>query len=112
MGNENLKAESVTQIVKGKTTKSELLALLGPPQSITTRTLPTQAPGSPALPAALMAAETWMYWSHNIEGSAVVLPFYASTTSKSSNYIVTIYIDNGGMVMDYATSATNSTTGF
>lgn len=110
MGNENLKPEMVAQVVKGKSTKQDVLSLLGPPQSTSTRSpLNTmqQQPGSPTLPVSLTAAETWSYWSHNIEGSAVVLPFYAQTSSKSSNYIVSIFFDDKGTVLDISTMANN-----
>jgi hypothetical protein len=109
LGNENLKPEMVSEIQKGKTTKQELLSIFGPPQSTTKQNLPTSSTADPnvKLPVQLTAAETWNYWSHITEGTAVVLPFYAQTNTKSSNFILTIYLDNQGTVIDYQTMQNN-----
>lgn len=85
IGNENLTPSKVATISKGRSNKSDVLAILGPPQ--------TTIIGSSG-----QAQESWSYWSTNIEGSAVILPFYAETTTKGSNYIVTISFDNNGTV--------------
>jgi len=105
LGNENLKPEMVSEIQKGKSTKQEMLSIFGPPQSTTKQNLPTSpiADSNVKLPVQFTAAETWNYWSHNTEGTAVVLPFYAQTSTKSSNFILTIYFDNQGTVIDYQT---------
>ena len=97
IGNENLTPDKVSAIQKGVSTKTDVLTLLGPPQM--TRKQKIASP-SASLPAHLAADETWSYWSNNVEGSAVVLPFYAQTTTKSSNYILTIFFDSAGTVMD------------
>lgn len=106
IGNDNLKPELVTQIVKGKSTKQDILSLFGPPQTTSTRKLSADSNTTAKLPAHLAATETWSYWSHNIEGTAVVLPFYAQTNTKSSNYVVSIYFDDNGTVLDYSTTET------
>lgn len=108
IGNENLKPDMVTQIQKGKTTQQDLLSLLGPPQTTRKQTIPKSTGNTPVnLPVHLTAAETWSYWSHNTEGTAVVVPFYAQTTTKSSNFILTVYFDETGTVIDYQTMQNN-----
>lgn len=108
VGSSNLKAESVAKIEKGKTTKEQVLELLGPPQTTRTQTPTNQPPASSIqLPSHLTASEIWSYWSNNIEGTAVVLPFVAHTDTKSSSYTVSIFFSGEGIVTDYQTIQTN-----
>ncbi|BET59084.1 hypothetical protein [Geobacter sp. 60473] len=108
IGNENLKPEMVTQIQKGKTTQQDILSLFGPPQTTRKQTIPkSDGAAQVNLPVHLTAVETWSYWSHNTEGTAVVVPFYAQTTTKSSNYILTVFFDESGTVIDYQTMQNN-----
>lgn len=109
IGNANLKPDLIAKIEKGKTSKEQILLLLGPPQTtrVQTPVIPSTDPAI-KLPIALTSPEVWSYWSNNIEGTAVVLPFIAQTTTTHSSYIVTIYFDNSGIVTDIATSQTNN----
>lgn len=109
LGNENLKPQMVSEIQKGKTTKQEVLSMFGPPQSTTLQSNSGQATADPnvKMPVQLIAAETWNYWSHSTEGTAVILPFYAQTNTKSSNFVLSIFFDKQGTVLDYQSIQNN-----
>ena len=106
MGNSNLKPELMDSVTKGKTTKSDLISLFGPPQTTQRNAGHMEAKDDPrALPQA-RATETWIYWSNNVEGSSIILPFVASTTTSSSVFTAIFYLDDDGRVIDYMISQT------
>ena len=78
-------------IVKGKTTKDELLAKLGTPNSVTPHPyhIPKiTAPGFKMdVPPEMMAVETWNYWEISKDGSTGLL--------------VKFHIDETAIVLDY-----------
>jgi len=95
-------------IINGKTTKTDLIAAYGPPQTTQKRTVSPEERNNPNLPASLKAPETWIYWSNKTEGASVILPFMAHTTSSSSINTLVVYLDESGTVLDYASSQTNN----
>jgi len=104
-GNANISVELVdSTIVKGKTNKTDLLTAFGPPQSTQKRSISQAEKNNPNTPVMLKAPETWMYWSSNMEGSAVFLPFVAQTSTKISTSTLAIYLDESGTVLDYSTT--------
>lgn len=95
-----------TAIVKGKTTKTDLVTSFGPPQTIQKKSVSAEMQANPNIPAMAKSPETWIYWSHSIDGSSVVLPFVAHTSTQSSMITLAVYLDENGTVIDYSTTQT------
>lgn len=107
-GNSKLTAENVALIKIKVSTKTDVLTALGPPQTTQKKT-PDSAnypPGITPSPMAL-ASEIWTYWSQTIKGEAVVMPFYASTTTSGGNTIYSVYFNESGTVIDTSIMQTN-----
>lgn len=105
-GNQAVMTFNTEEMVQvGKTTKQDLLEKLGPPQNMQKNQFGVQD-NAVNTPPRLKAAETWAYWSNNVEGTAVVMPFVAHTSTKSTMKILTFYFDINGTVVDYAVSQT------
>lgn len=105
-GNQTVMTFNTEEMVQvGKTTKQDLLEKLGPPQNMQKNQFGVKD-STIQTPPRLKAAETWSYWSNNVEGTAVVMPFVAHTSTKSSMKILTFYFDENGIVIDYAVSQT------
>jgi hypothetical protein len=77
-------------IVKGKTTREELIAKLGPPNSVAKRPYHVPKVNVPGIklqiPPEMMAVETWNYWT--VKGGV-------------RSFLVEFYIDETGTVLDY-----------
>jgi hypothetical protein len=103
-GNNRLGPAAVSNIRNGITTKEQVRALLGAPQS-TERQQPIRQPsGVEPLPAKYTASEIWAYWTD-------VNPrhlFSISAPAKQSRYLVVIYFDERGVVLDCQTEVTQS----
>lgn len=103
-GNNRLGPSAVSTIRNGITTKEQVRALLGAPQS-TERQQPIRQPtGGVPLPAKYTASVIWAYWTD-------VNPrhlFSISAPAKQERYLVVIYFDERGVVLDCQTEVTNS----
>jgi hypothetical protein len=103
-GNNRLGPSAVSTIRNGITTKEQVRALLGAPQS-TERQQPIRQPsGVEPLPVKYTASEIWAYWTD-------VNPrhlFSISASTKQERYLVVIYFNERGVVLDCQTEVTNS----
>jgi len=103
-GNKRLGPAAVSTIRNGITTKEQVRALLGAPQSMD-RQLPIRQPaGGEPLPAKYTACEIWEYWTtinprHLLSSSA---------PDRQEKYFVVIYFDERGVVLDCETEVTHS----
>ena len=82
-------------IRNGITRKTEVFALLGPPRDIVTQVPIRQLPGTPPLDAKNLASEVWHYC-----GDA---PEKAIAGATQAAYFVTVFFDEGGIVLDCET---------
>jgi len=98
-GNSRLNPSVAAAIRKGTTTKDQVRALLGDPQSTKTQLPVPQPPGIEPLPAKWTASEIWAYWTKSDQKPLVSLPF-ASARPKHSSYAVFIFFDGQGVVLD------------
>jgi hypothetical protein len=83
-------------IVKGETSKEQLLAKLGPPNSIEKHRIHVPKINDPRfekmkVPAVLMAVETWNYWTFDKFSSygaehAVLFQIHIDETGKALDY--------------------------
>ncbi len=90
---------AAASIRNGVTTNHQVRALLGAPQSVA-RQIPMRQPdGSEPLPAKLVASEIWTYWT----GTSHELPF----VGKRARYLVTVFLDERGIVLDCQTELLN-----
>jgi hypothetical protein len=83
-------------VIKGKTTKDELLAKLGSPNSVVKHPYHVPKITTPGfnikVPPEMMAAETWNYWKPTkISADNVVLMVL----------MVKVYLDEAGVALDY-----------
>ncbi len=95
---------AVSTIRNGITTKEQVRALLGAPQSTALQQPIRQPPGVETLPVKYTASEIWAYWTE-------VNPrhlFSISAPDKQERYLVVIYFDERGVVLDCQTEVTNS----
>jgi hypothetical protein len=99
-GNGKLAPGAVAAIQKGVTTKDQVRALLGPPQSMKTQVPVLQPPGLAPLPAKQTASELWAFWNSSDRKPLVALPFIAAKPHHAS-YTVIIFFDAQGVVLDY-----------
>lgn len=86
-------------IVKGETTKEQVLAKLGPPNSIEKHPYHVPKINDPRftmmkVPAALMAVETWNYWTFD----------KFSSDGAEHAMLFQIHIDDTGKALDYEIS--------
>ena len=93
---------AAASIRNGITTSHQVHALLGTPQSVVRQVPMRQPPGSEPLPAKLVASEIWTYWT-DTGREAMALPSLA----KRSRYVVTVFFDARGIVVDCATELLN-----
>jgi hypothetical protein len=100
-----LSAALVAQtIIKGKTTKEEIVAKFGPPNSVVKNTrLPSKemlAKAKGPLPPIARTVEFWHYWTvppkNEMEKSA-------ATGAKTNVFRVMIFMDENGVAVDYTT---------
>jgi hypothetical protein len=94
-------------IRNGHTTKAQVRALLGPPQTIETRTPIPLTAGTAPLPAKYTAAEIWVF-SAVRNGRSTSLPFDSSAKNGQPRYFVIVYFDGQGVVLDCQTEMTGS----
>ncbi|HEY6874285.1 MAG TPA: hypothetical protein VI298_16290 [Geobacteraceae bacterium] len=97
--NPRLTPTAIAAIQKGTTTREQVRALLGAPQSAKTQAPIPHPPGTPPLPAKYAASEVWAFWSARTESSWFRLPFIAPK-AKQSGYTVIIFFDPQGAVLD------------
>ena len=101
---ERLSPTAVASIRNGVTTKEQVRALLGPPQSVKLQTPVQQPPGVEALPAKDLASEVWGYWSERKQRGS----FFSRGPAKVSRYLVIIYLDGRGVVIDCQTESSET----
>jgi len=102
--NKRLGPTAVSTIRNGITTKEQVRALLGAPQS-TERQEPIRQPsGAEPLPAKYTASEIWAYWN-NVNPRHLLS---ISAPNRQERYLVVIYFDERGVVLDCQTEVTNS----
>jgi hypothetical protein len=99
-GNRSLTPDRVAAVGKSATTKEKVRALLGAPQSIKTQLAMSQPAGAPPLPAKYAAAEIWAFWTSSRKRSLLTLPFASSAATDDAKYLVLVYFDERGMVLD------------
>ena len=102
--NNRLGPSAVSTIRNGITTKEQVRALLGAPQSTALQQPIRQPPGVETLPVKYTASEIWAYWTD-------VNPrhlFSISAPDKQERYLVVIYFDERGVVLDCQTEVTQS----
>lgn len=102
---QELSAAAVTQtIVKGKTTREEIIAAFGPPNSVAKNTaLPSKemlAKAKGPLPPIARTVEFWNYWTvppaQEVEKSA-------ATGTSTDVFRLMIFMDANGVAVDYVT---------
>jgi len=99
-GNESLTPGIVASIRKGVTTREQVRALLGAPQSLKTQVPITQPPGLQPLPARHTASEIWAYWITKDSRPGMVTKMLNSSRSRHSSFTIIIYFDRSGNVLD------------
>ena len=82
-------------IRNGITGKAEVFALLGSPRDIVTQVPIGQGKGIPALEAKYIASEIWYYYEN--------APEKAIAGATPSAYLVTVFFDGRGIVLDCET---------
>ena len=98
-GNNRLSPNVTASIRKGVTTKEQVLAILGAPQSTKTQRPILQPPGVERLQAKWTASEIWAFWKNSDRKPLFSLPFI-SARREHSNFMVIIYFDERGVVLD------------
>lgn len=105
VGRQELSASLVAEtIIKGKTTKKDILAKFGPPNAVEKNThLPPKevlAKATAPLPPIARTVEFWKYWTvppmQEVERSA-------ATSSKADVFRLMIFFDENGVAVDYMT---------
>ncbi len=91
-----LSPTAVASIRNHITTKPQVQALLGPPQSVKRQVPLQQSAGAEPLPAKFAASEIWAFWSESKKGGS----FFSRGPARSSRYLVIIYFDERGVVLD------------
>jgi hypothetical protein len=99
-----LSPTAVASIRNGITTKAQVQALLGPPQSVKLQAPVQQPPGVEALPTKYLASEVWGFWSEKEQRGS----FFSPSAAKSSRYLVIIYFDGRGVVLDCQSEASET----
>jgi len=104
-GKAELSPASVPQlIIKGKTSKEELLARFGPPNSVTKNSrLPSAellAKAKGELPPVARTVEFWNYWTMP---TAQEVQRSAATGATTDVFRLLLFIDQDGVVADYLT---------
>ena len=102
--NKRINSGALAAIRKGATTKEQVRALLGAPQSERTQLPVRQPTGVSSLPAKYTASEIWAFWTDINSGPAFHLPFTAPRPPGKAPCTVIVYIDERGTVLDYETS--------
>ncbi len=102
---QELSAALVAQtIVKGKTTKGEVVATFGPPKSVVKNTaLPSKemlAKAKGPLPPIARTVEFWNYWT---VPPASEIEKAAATGAKADVFRLMIFMDEKGVAVDYVT---------
>lgn len=97
-GNTRLTPALVANIRAGVTTKEQVRALLGAPQSTKTQLPLSQPAGAASLPAKLTASEIWGFWRDRRK-SSFPRPF-ADAAAGTARYLVIVYFDDRGTVLD------------
>ena len=92
---------AVATIKNGVTSKLQVQALLGVPQSAEKQIPIRQPAGAEPLPTKYTATEIWAYWSDDKKKSLVK----ASAGSRPSRFMAIIYFDERGIVLDCQTEA-------
>jgi outer membrane protein assembly factor BamE (lipoprotein component of BamABCDE complex) len=100
-GSKRLSPAMVASIRNGVTTKLQVRGLLGAPQSVKTQLPVQQPPGTEPLPVKYLASEIWAFWSDKKQSK----PFFALGAAKTSRYLVIIYFDAQGVVLDCQSEA-------
>jgi hypothetical protein len=98
-GNDRLSPNVTASLRRGVTTKEQVRALLGAPQSTKTQVPVIQPAGADPLPAKLTASEIWAYWKSSDLKPLVALPII-SAKPRHTSYTVIIFFDSTGMVLD------------
>jgi hypothetical protein len=101
-GNARLTPEITTSIRKGITSKEQVRALLGDPQSTKSQLPISQPPGGAILPAEFSASEIWAYWSSTDTKPLIPLSIFSGKPGHS-RYTVIIFFDPYGTVLDCKT---------
>jgi hypothetical protein len=99
-GNSRLSPTVTAAIRKGITSKDQVRALLGDPQSTKTQRPVPQPSGIAPLPAKLIASEIWAFWTKSDRKPLVTLPFITPARPQHSSYTVFIFFDAQGVVLD------------
>lgn len=98
-GNSRLTPAKAASIQKGITSKAQVRALIGEPQSIKTQVPVVQPAGTVDLPAKLTASEILAFWYKTERKPFVALP-RISEKPRESSYTVIIFFDSSGTVLD------------
>jgi hypothetical protein len=106
-GNDRLNPAVAAAIKKGVTSKDQIRALLGAPQSMKIQVPIVLPPGVTSLPAKQTATEIWAFWNSSARKPAVTRPFIASKRDHAS-YTVIIFFDAHGIVLDYSIEAVHT----
>ncbi len=101
--NREISAVKLAAIRSGITTKDQVRALFGAPQSSKTQ-LPVRQPPGISLPAKYTASEIWAFWTDTNNGSSIHLPFFARHSAEKPPFTIIIYFDERGTVLDCETS--------
>ena len=98
-GNVRLSPNVTASILKGVTTKEQVRAVLGAPQSTKTQRPIPQPPGVERLQAKWTASEIWAFWKNSDRKPLFSFPFISARREHSS-FMVIIYFDERGVVLD------------
>jgi hypothetical protein len=98
-GNDRISPNAISSIRKGITAKEQVRSVLGDPQSIKTQRPIPQPPGAAPLQAKWTASEIWAFWKSSDRKPLVSLPFI-SARHEHSSFMVIIYFDERGVVLD------------
>jgi hypothetical protein len=99
-GNSRVSPTATAAIKKGITSKDQVRALLGDPQSTKTQRPVTQPPGVAPLSVKLTATEIWAFWTRSDRKPLLTLPFITAARPLHSSYTVFIFFDEHGVVLE------------
>ncbi len=102
-GRKRLGPVAAATIRNGISTKFEVRALLGAPRTIERRVPVRQPVGTEPLPAKYTASEIWTFQTSEAQNSASLNP-----AMKHPRYIVVVFFDERGIVLDCRTEMASS----
>jgi hypothetical protein len=100
-GHRQLSVTAVSTIKNGVTTKRQVLDLFGNPNTSKRQLATRQSPNAPSLPTKYLASEIWGYWTDSNDSSS--FSSFFSSNAKQQRYLVIIFFDERGIVMDCET---------